>query len=370
MKFRKLNYFISLVFLFIGLVAMASLPPLRSGQPVKKQAPYSVRTINPSPAPAGDATRLPVVIEASEEAFLYARVSGFVAERRVEIGDLVQEGEVLAVIDVPELIHQKDRLKAELATVKAQLELNKIEQKRGERLALENNISDSEMDARIAKTKIAEAQSQSIQAELSKTEELLRFRMIRAPFSGRIVASNIDRGDLVTADQAGPGHYLFHLVSADDLRMVVHVPQSELANVKVGLQVVAAFPGYDSGVIEGRVSQMAGKVDRRSGTMRVEATLINQNNTIPIGLSGEVEFRKDTSGHKIWQLPLGAFVYRSGQPHVALIREGEVHFVKVETGRNLGQFLEVLSGLNANSDVILNPNAMLRSGDTVVAKRV
>lgn len=341
--------------------AAARAPAPKAAAPADQNA---VRTVQPRKGEAPPELRLPATAEAFADARLYARINGFVAQQRAELGDRVAAGQVLAVIDAPEVERGYERAKAALAQVDARLELSRSNLDRTQRLVDQRFLSRASLDERNAELQVASADRNAAAAEVRRLGELLNFRTIRAPFAGVITERRAERGNLVAGDQPQADAYLYRVSRVDRLRVAVDVPQSAARSIRAGTPVEVVFPDFPGQVFTGEVARSADAIDPRSGTMRVEVTLPNPGGTIPSGMAGQVILRQP-AGTPRYVVPVNALVTGREGPRVALVRDGTVRFVPVQVGRNLGQSVELLSGVDDTARVILSPNALLREGDRV-----
>jgi RND family efflux transporter MFP subunit len=326
--------------------------------------PRAVRTVQPQHSPAADALRLPAVAEPYDDVRLFARINGFVVEQHVQIGDRVTRGQVLAVIDTPEVQREYERARAAQAQADARLELASRNLERTQALVAQNFLSEAALDERRADARMAQADRNAAAAEAERLAELLNFRSVRAPFAGVVIERNVDRGDLVAGDQRQTGAHLFRVSRLDQLRIVADAPQGALGKIKIGAQVTVVFPEFAGEIFAGRIARTSGNIDPRSGTMRVEITLPNPAERIPGGMAGSVLI-DGVTGPAALLVPVNTVVQRDGQAHIAIISGDRARFLAVRLGRNLGQTVEILEGIDGSEAVILNPNALLREGEAV-----
>lgn len=330
------------------------------------QQPVEVRTAVPA-APDGD-----VILQATgrtapaKQARLFSRATGIITERKVDIGDRVKEGDVLAIVSAPEIPHQIDAAKAKVEQMKAKKELAEVLLSRGESLASSNAFSKETLDERRATTRTAEADLLAAEAELKRLEELQGFLTIRAPFDGTITARRIDLGDHVIGDQASENAWLFDIAQLKELRMILFVPPATALRLHQGEEADVFFSDIPTHSFPGKVSRSSGMIDSMSGTMQVELSLPNPDFTLPAGLSGIAKIKsKGTTA--VLMIPSNAVANRGGIPNVALVENGKVKFQAIKPGRTLGPKIEILSGLTADGQVIISPNSLLREGDPVSA---
>ena len=299
-----------------------------------------------------------------EQAFLFSRGTGTVAECKVDIGDRVSAGEVLAVIDAPELAHQIAAAEARIDLLDARAGLAAMLAERGEPLAATKAISSEDLDQRRTNARTSAAELAIARAELAELRQREDFLTIRAPFDGTITARRIDRGDHINGDTNSADAWLFHLARLTELRMVLHVPPDAALKIRTGGEALLRFPDMPGRELNAVVSRSSHLIDPRSGTMQVELTFPNPELEIPAGLSGNASFQAEGSSSRLI-IPSNAVAIRGGSPNVAIVRNGSIRFQDVKTGRTLGASIEILGGLNAGDEVVISPNSQLRDGDTV-----
>lgn len=378
---KKSNWLYSGVVIIALATALVTLAVTRKQQPTAAPAASAadstpgaaavansptVRTIKPHAAPSAAELRLPAVAEPSADVRLFARVNGFILERRVDIGDRVKAGQVLAIISAPELEREHEGARAALAQADARMQLETRNLERTRALVAQSFLSQSSLDERQAQLRMARADRNVAVAEVKRLAALLAFRTIAAPFAGVVTERNAERGDLVTGNQRQADMHLFRVSNLDELRVAVEVPQSALSEVRVGGNVNIVFPELKEDRFAGVVARTAGTIDARSGTMRVEVRLPNPDGKIAGGMAGHMLIDQ-AGGVAAMLLPVNTVLQRDGVPHVALVAGAAVRFVPVRLGRNLGQLVEILNGVSASDSVIVNPNALLREGDAVTA---
>lgn len=334
--------------------------------PLHAQDALKVRTSAAEPAPTDTLLQTTGRTAPAQEATLFARATGTIAELKVDIGDRVQEGDVLAVIAAPEIPHQIDAAKARVEQMKARQELAALLLSRGETLAESNAFSKETLDERRSTTKTAAADLLAAEADLHRLEEIQRFLTIRAPFRGTITSRRIDVGDHINGDPSSAEAWLFQIARLNELRMVLHVPPATALQIKNGEEADVTFVDLPGKHFTGKVSRSSGLIESTSGTMRVELLLPNPDFALPAGLSGIAAIKAQTTA-SVLMVPSNAIATRDGIPNLALVEGGKVKFYPVKPGRTLGPKIEVLSGIAAGGQVILSPNALLRDGDAVDA---
>jgi RND family efflux transporter MFP subunit len=297
---------------------------------------------------------LPGTFQAFNQTTIFPRSNGYVKSWKVDIGDNVQAGQLLAEIETPEIDQQ-------LAQARAQEEIAKVTADRWRDLVQKNVVSKQEYDQN-------EKAYEAAKANLQQLEKIQGFQQILAPFTGKITARNIDIGTLVTAGTGNSGTPLFNMVQSDPLRVYVFVPQTNAASMREGLKakiLVQELPGQD---FDGTVTRTAGALDPQSRSMQVEVQVPNHDGKLYAGMYGQVKFLLPDDNAPI-VVPADAFVFRAQGPQVVTVtNDNRIHWQKISVGRDFGTRLEVLDGLAENTKVVINPSDDLVEGIQVQVK--
>jgi multidrug efflux system membrane fusion protein len=335
------------------------------GERPKAAAARQVRVVRPEPASGSFTLTLSGRTAPAEQAFISSRASGVVSERRVDIGDTVKAGEVLLVIEAPEVAQELLRARATVDQIKARLELAKLTLDRASTLEGKGHVSEQTVDERRAAKITAEADLAAADAEVKRLEEVVSFQTVKAPFAGTVVARQVERGDKVSADQNQPGSYLYRIARLDELRIEIDVPQSSALSVKTGSQAHIEFAELPGEKLAARVVRSSGLIDPASSTMRAELLMANPDNRIPAGLNGQVAIEVDHGPNAV-TVPTNTLFTREGRQVVATVGgDDKVAFLPVAVTRDLGERVVISAGLKADTRVIVSPNALLRPGDPV-----
>jgi RND family efflux transporter MFP subunit len=317
---------------------------------------------------------LPGTMQAFDAATLYARATGYIAKRNVDIGSKVQEGDVLAVIAAPDLDQQLAQARAQLAQMQASLaqaqagrSLADVTNRRTSRLVVEGWSSRQQGDtdrtnftSQTAAVRVAEANVLAQQAQVNRLAELTGFEKVTAPFSGVITARQIDTGSLVTADQTG-GTPLFSIARTDTLRVQVYVPQAEVFGLRDGQQATVTVPQLPGRVFHGTVARNAGALATDTRTLLVEVDVKNQDAVLSAGLYGIVHVQEARSAPVI-MVPSEAVIFDKDGLSVAVVSDGKAVLHHVNVMADDGAQLEVRDGLQQGDKIILSPPANLQNG--------
>ncbi len=297
---------------------------------------------------------LPGTFQAFNQTTIFPRSNGYVESWKVDIGDYVQAGQLLAEIATPEVDQQ-------LAQARAQEEIAKLTADRWRDLLVKKVVSKQEYDQN-------EKAYEGAKANLQQLEKIQGFQQILAPFAGKIAARNIDVGTLVTAGTGNSGTPLFSLVQSDVLRVYVFAPQENAPSIHEGLAAKIVLQEYPGQEFDGKVTRTAGALDPQTRTMQVEVQVPNQQGKLYAGMYGQVKFLLPDDNAPI-VVPADAFVFRAQGPQVVTVtNDNRIHWQKISVGRDFGTQLEVLNGLQENTEVVMNPTDDLREGIEVQVK--
>ena len=351
-----------------ALLAVLSGCGRSSAESAPASAVPEVLTVQAKAADAAYDLSLPARAQAGESAQLYARATGFVSERKVELGDKVAAGQVLATISAPEIDQSVREARAVLAQTSADQELAKVNYDRAQSLIGSGAVSKEYFSDRKGNYDVAVAARNAAQARLTSALERQAFQSVRAPFAGVVVARNVERGDRVVGDSASSTVPMFEVAVLDPLRVVVDVPQNVSMQIENGLEAEVSFPELPGQSFKAQVARSARNLSRDAGVMRTELRLPNPDSRIPAGMVGTARLHLPRAAPAV-VLPVSTVIQRgSGTQVVTLKTDSTLAYRDVTLGRNLGNEVEVLSGVNPGDTVVLAPNAMLADGNKVNAK--
>ena len=322
----------------------------------------AVSVVSPQPGQSASGLPLPAEVKPWMEAPIYARANGYLKHRLVDIGSHVQEGQLLAEIDTPELNQELERARAQLAQAEATLGLAKITAARWASLLKTASVSEQENAEKQADFKLKTATAESARAEVKRLEKLQAFNRLTAPFAGIITVRNIDSGDLIAA---GGGKELFHLAQTQKLRVFVQVPQALAKSIQLGQVAAVSVPELPGQSFQAKVIRTAGVIATDSRTLLVELELDNSKEDILAGSYAQVRFTEAKMDAAL-TLPVNAIMFRAEGPQVGIVQDdGKVELRAVKLGRDFGQVIEILTGVAAKDRVIVNPSESLVSGCVV-----
>ena len=317
---------------------------------------------------------LPGNIQAFTLAPIYARTTGYVKAWYHDIGSHVRKGELLAVIETPELDQQVAQAKADLATAQANAGLAKVTADRYQGLIGQNAVSQQDTDNAASQLQASNTEVNSAQANVSRVEQLQSFERIEAPFDGVITARNLDIGQLITpaGSTTTPGSgtvtgskEIFDLSAIETLRVFVNVPQVYAPDAKNGVTATLTLPQYPGRTFKGKLVRSSDAVDPATRTLLAEVDVDNRSGALLPGSYAEVHLHVSRAVPTL-MVPVSALILEPDGLHVAVVdRTQHAHIVRVTQGRDLGSTMEILGGLEAGEPVIANPPDSLTDGEQV-----
>ncbi|MDR3744650.1 MAG: efflux RND transporter periplasmic adaptor subunit [Acidobacteriaceae bacterium] len=317
---------------------------------------------------------LPGNMQAFTMAPIYARTTGYVKSWSHDIGSHVKKGELLAVIETPELDQQLSQAKADLATAVSNASLAKVTADRYRGLIGQNAVSQQDTDNAVAQYEARNTQVASAQANVRRLQEMQSFERIVAPFDGVITARNLDIGQLVTTagstTTSGAGTIsgskeVFDLSAIGTLRVFVNVPQIYAPDAKNGVTATLTLPQYPGRVFHGKLVRSSDAVDPATRTLLAEIDVDNRSGELLPGSYVEVHLNVSSNVPALI-VPISALILEPDGLHVATVDASHhAHIVRVTQGRDSGSTMEIMGGLAPGQSVIANPPDSLTDGELV-----
>jgi RND family efflux transporter MFP subunit len=307
---------------------------------------------------------LPGRLEAYSQAQLYARVSGYIKEWKVDIGTPVKAGQLLAEIDAPDLDQQIMQAEAEVASAQANATLSKATLARGQTLIESGSASKQDIDQRTADAANKGGLVKSTQANLDRLRVLEKYKRITAPFDGLVTARATDVGALINAGSGG-GPALFVVSDITKLRGYINVPQNYVPSIKVGTKAQITVPEYRGRTFPAVVEASAKSVDVASGTTRMLLVVDNPSGELMTGAFANVHLELPAPDTAI-NVPSSALIFDQSGLRIATVGVDDKVVLKTVTiSRDLGRDVEIASGLSATDRVIASPPDGIAAGDQV-----
>jgi RND family efflux transporter MFP subunit len=325
--------------------------------------PY-VDVVHPKGGSDGEEILLPGNTQAFTDTPIYARTSGYVKHWYADIGARVKQGELLAVIETPELDQQLRQARADLENAQSNLELAQITAARWQNLLKTDSVSHQETDQAVSDLHSKQALVNSSKANVERLEQLQAFERITAPFDGIITARNTDIGALIQAgDNAGPKE-LFHVAAIQKLRVYIAVPEIYAGSVKSGEKAGLTLDAFPGETFTGTVVRNADAIDVASRTLNVEVDVNNPAGRLLPGAYAFVHFKVPSHAGAV-TIPSNTLLFRAEGLRAAVVRDGHVELKPITIGQDYGDAVEVVSGLNAQDAVVTNPSDSLANGAAV-----
>lgn len=367
----KIAVVIVLILLAIGALrtVVANIMQSRSvAQTTLQNAKQYVDVVTPKQTDgSAGVTVLPGTLRGYVESPIFARATGYLLHWYADIGARVQEGQLLAELDTPEIDQELAQAVAQRDQIQSSLGLAKSSYERWQQLRQRDAVSQQELDERQSTYSQDVANLAAAEANVKRLRQLESFKRIVAPFAGVVTQRNVDVGDLIDAG-SGTSRALFALAQSDPLRVFVQLPQAYAQNIKVGEDVVvtqAELPGQQ---FNGRITHISGAIDVPTRSLQVEVTLRNPDGKLRPG--AYVQVALPSGARAQLSVPGNALLFRAEGPRVAVVdNDGVVHLHKVTIAQDLGQTLEIESGIEPNDRVIINPSDSIEDGDHVVVTR-
>jgi RND family efflux transporter MFP subunit len=367
------------VFAVALIFGLAHLRAVRTdlGAFAHDQGRTPVSVIHPQSSSSDLEVTFPANIQAYIETPIYARTNGYVKRWLVDIGARVERGQLLAEIETPELDQQLRQAEATQAQIEANLDLARTTASRYQDLLKNDSVSKQDTDQAISTLHADEASLKAavfynrIQKDLdvkaavanvNQLKELQSFEKVTAPFTGTITARYIDIGTLIAS---GTNTVLFRLAEISTLRVYASIPESYGKDIAPGLSVDLEVPGAAGNRFTGKVVRTAGAIDPATRTLLTEVHVPNPALELVPGEFGEVTFHL-RSRRAVLVIPASALLFRAQGTQVAVVRGDRVHIQAVQLGRDLGNSVEVLSGLTPGDAIIENPSDAI-TDDTLVS---
>jgi RND family efflux transporter MFP subunit len=385
-----------LLVVLAALLAVGGLPRLRAARELAaaaetaRAAVAGVYIVRPAAAADADLV-LAATTQAFRDATVYARTSGYLIRRYVDIGDRVTAGQLLAEIDSPEIEQQLRQAQADLRQAeknrdlqKASLDLAHLTMTRYQAADAEGAVAKEAVDQSVAAARTAgaglaaaEASIESNGANVQRLVQLTGFQRIVAPFSGTVIQRNVDVGTLITAGSptdntptapsslGGAANGLFEIAQLDTLRVFINVPQAYAPNVKLGMSANVSVRGHLTEPVRGTVTRTARALDRETRTLLAEVDLPNASHQLLPGMFVYVGLTIGAAGTR-WRLPGTALIFGSEGPRVVTVGpDDRLHFQSVIPGRDFGESIDVQAGLNGSERIVRQPTLFLREGQIV-----
>jgi len=318
-------------------------------------------------SPVTDLT-VPGTVQAFSESPIYARINGYLRVWYVDIGAHVRKGQLLAVIDAPEVDQELNHARAMLAQARATLQLAQVTAPRYQDLIKSNSVSQQEVDQNNQNLASQGANVQAAAAEVSRLEQMQGFEKIYAPFGGVITARKTEVGDLINAGNSGLGAELFRISNITTMRVYVNVPEVYSEPIAPGVRASMEVASLSNRQFTGTVARTSNAIGVNSRTLLTEVDVPNPKGELFPGAYAQVHFHLSLKVVPL-VLPGNTILLQAQGPQVGVVNgQNHVELRTVTLGRDFGNTVEVLSGISQSDAVIANPPDYLVNGMSVAVE--
>jgi membrane fusion protein, multidrug efflux system len=300
---------------------------------------------------------------------IYSRVDGYVKRWYVDIGDHVQQGQVLADIEAPQIDADLRMAQGQLELAQANLTLAQTNSARSQQLFQDHVNSQKELDTVLATEQVQQATRDNAAAALTSAQDMKAFEQIRAPFAGTITARYIDVGSLVASGSARTVQKLFDLAQSDPVRVFVNVPQADVSSVKPGTPAAIMVDEFPGQTFAGKVARDAGAFDQASRTLLLEIDVPNPDGRLYAGMYAHAKFALKNPTPALLVPDNSILIDSKGARVLVVDSSNKIRIKPVTLGRDFGTKSEILGGLDATDRVVQNPTEALHEGMIVSVER-
>jgi len=351
------------------IVVSGLVTRLQAGRDVSKwtaaQAIQTVSVVQPEYSSSAKSLTLPGTLDAFYDAPIYARVPGYLQIWYKDIGAKVRKGDVLGIIDTPELDQQIEQAKAQLVNAQAAEQLAKSTADRWTSLLKLDAVSKQEEEDKTADLAVKQADVTAAQANLERLQALKGFARITAPFDGVVTSRSVDIGALINAGAGSDGTPLFTVQDVHQMRVYVDVPQNYSAEIRPGLTASLTVPEYPGRVFSATLDSTSRAINGKSNALLVELLANNTDGALKPGEYARVTLHPPSEGGRL-EVPASALVFRQQGLQVAtVLSDNRVLMKPVTIAVDLGTKVEIDTGLNPADRVIDNPPDSVSTGDVV-----
>lgn len=355
--------------LFMAVLAIGILIRIHERRTVRavtaEMANPQVSVVLPKKAEPAQEIVLPGNVQPYVSSPIYARTSGYLKKWYFDIGTHVKKGQLLAVIEAPEVDQQVEQARSNLLTAKANLELAKITMDRYQGLLSSHAVSQQDADNATGTYNANKAIVEANMANVKQFEALQSYEKVYAPVDGIITARNTDIGDLINAGSSSvPRSDLFHISQPDQLRVYVNVPEQYARAATPGLKAQLVLPSFPGRRFEGTLVRTSEAIIYSTRTLLVEIHVDNRTGALFSGSFAEVHLSLPDPEPN-YLIPVNTLLFRSNALQVAVVKDGKVEIRPVMAARDFGSEIEIVHGLNADDQIIVNPPDSIVRGEKV-----
>ena len=333
-------------------------------QATEQAAVEDVIVVDPKAAAPIDEVVLPGATQPYVNSPIYARTNGYLVKWFYDIGAKVKQGDLLAIIDTPELDKQLQQARADLETAKSNLALSKTTAERWQGLVKTRSVSQQSTDQAVDNLSATQASVDSYAANVRRLEDLVSFEKVYAPFDGVITVRNTDTGWLINAGAGSPSAELFQLAQTSTLRIFVAVPEVYSRAARVGSTATLTLDEFPSETFHGKITRTSQSIDMASRTLNTEIDVDNPTGQLLPGAYVHVHLKLPAQSRSVI-IPASTLLFRSEGLRVGVVRNGHAQLTPITIGVDYGDSVQVTSGLTLKDQVIVSPSDSLISGTPV-----
>jgi RND family efflux transporter MFP subunit len=325
----------------------------------------AVSVVSPKQTAPAEEIILPGNVQPFITSPVYARTNGYLKKWYFDIGAHVKKGQLLAVIETPEVDQQLQQARSNLSTAQANLELATITKTRYQGLLKTHAVSQQDADNAAGTYNANKAIVQADQAAVEQYSALVSFEKVYAPFDGVITARNTDIGDLINSGStANVKTDLFHIAQPGTLRVYVNVPEEYSRGIKDGMTAALALAEFPGRTFEGKLVRTADAINMTTRTLLVEIDVDNPTNTLLTGSYAEVHLKVPTQ-NSTFIIPVNTLIFRSEGLRVGVVKNDKVTLTPVTPGHDFGNQIEIVAGLKPDDQIVINPPDSIVTGQQV-----
>jgi RND family efflux transporter MFP subunit len=325
----------------------------------------AVSVVSPKRTTPADEVILPGNVQPYISSPIYARTNGYLRKWYFDIGARVKKGQLLAVIETPEVDQQLQQARSNLLTAQANLELASVTKTRYQGLLKSNAVSQQDVDNAVGTYNANKAIVEADKAAVEQYSALVSFEKVYAPFDGVITARNTDIGDLINSGSSSNVKTdLFHIAQPGKLRVYVNVPEEYSQGIATGMTADLSLAEFPDRRFQGKVVRTADAINVTTRTLLIEVDVDNPTGTLLTGSYAEVHLAVPTQ-ISTFLIPVNTLLFRTEGLRVGVVKEGKVVLTAVTPGHDFGDQIEVVSGLKSDDQVIVNPPDSIVSGQEV-----
>ncbi|MFA6301634.1 MAG: efflux RND transporter periplasmic adaptor subunit [Legionella sp.] len=308
---------------------------------------------------------LPGNVQAWHESPIYARTNGYLKKWYVDIGSHVKQGDLLAVIETPELDAQARQAKADLNTAIANNTIAQSTAKRWMNLVKTESVSKQDRDEKVSAAQAAAATVIAAKANLDRLEELVGFERVLAPFDGVITLRATDIGDLIDAGSSTSTSPLFRMAQTNPLRVYVQIPQYYSDRIKANMNVSLHFAELPKKEFPAKLLETAQAIDPNTRTLLAQFVVENKKGELFAGAYTQMWFTLPIPAQTV-VLPVNTLLFRAQGLQVAKVnKDNKIELVSVSLSRDFGSTVEIATGVTPGDKIVVNPPDAISNGETV-----